>query len=72
MSYWVTFEDRTPACVLDDSSAPKFGKVRSIDPLPYPADPVLDDRPGRVPSFCYTPEKCKGHSSCQKNWACSE
>lgn len=47
-----------------------------LDPLPYPAEPVIWqlDHPvrGKCPPFCHSPSKCKGHKSCPQNYACSE
>ncbi len=44
---------------------------KSADLLPYPSGkqvgPVMN-----CPSFCYTPEQCKGRSCCPKSYACSE
>jgi hypothetical protein len=59
----------------------EFRKFKSAAMLPYPADPRLithydadwdTDRPVACPSFCYTPEECKGQSSCRKNPCCTE
>lgn len=55
-------------------------KVVSVDRIPYPASPRLvkvfyETKPGvkeACPSLCYSPEQCKGRSSCPKNYACSE
>ena len=45
-------------------------------PLPYPAGPIIWqlDHPvvGKCPTFCHDPRNCAGHSSCPKNYACSE
>jgi len=50
--------------------ASSFGEVKEILPLPYGARPSLDEeQPG---DFCSSPDKCAGHSSCPKNYACSE
>lgn len=50
--------------------------VLSWDNLPYPARPRLYQitlsKFGPCPSFCYSPEKCKGRSACPKSYACSE
>jgi len=44
--------------------------------LPYPASPVIwqFDHPvsGKCPTFCYTPNICKGKTSCPKNHACDD
>ncbi len=70
MSYWVTFADRSPGCVENDLDAAQFGKVLSIDSLPYPASPQLTK--GSCPPFCFQPQRCKGRSSCPRDYACSE
>jgi hypothetical protein len=50
--------------------AAEFGPVKEILPLPYGASPSLDKpSPG---DFCTSPERCAGHSSCPKSYACSE
>ena len=47
-----------------------------IEPLPYPAGPILWqlDHPvhGKCPNFCYTPEQCAGKSHCHRDPACTE
>lgn len=54
------------------------GQYRDIHAkiLPYPATPIIwqFDHPvtGKCPPFCFTPKQCAGHSSCPKNYACSE
>lgn len=45
--------------------------------LPYPANPRLNkvaynEKAGPCPPFCYSPDQCKGRSSCPKSYACSE
>lgn len=84
--YWIKFEDRKSACVeAQDLTAAleiakQHGKPVEGSRLPYPAEPRLnthlhemtDGRKVPCPSFCYTPEHCKGHGSCPKNYACSE
>jgi len=58
---------------LDDAlrRAAQFGTVSSIDIIPYPAKPQLDVR-WNCPSFCYSPETCKGKTSCPKSRACDD
>lgn len=81
MSYWVEFEDGSKGCVefgigteipknLTEIAFRK--KVKTIDNLPYPASPRLGPSKSSCPSFCYSPEECKGRSSCPKGRACSE
>lgn len=47
-----------------------------IPKLPYPANPVIWqlDHPvsGKCPPLCYSPNECKGRTSCPKRQACSE
>ncbi len=77
MLYWVTFkhsrsgtiEAETPADALEKAKA--FGVPHKADTIPYPADPRLSVET-KCPSFCYTPQQCKGHTSCPKGYACSE
>jgi hypothetical protein len=84
-TYWVTFLDGLPSgciTVLKDEDplavAGAFGTIKTIDSLPYPANPVLrrralrDDKDIHCPEFCYSPNQCKGRTSCPKNYACSE
>lgn len=52
------------------SYAGLFKPVQSIDALPYGASPSLDAP--RFDDFCHSPKTCKGHSSCPRNYACSE
>ncbi len=83
MSWWVTFEDRAPACVGVSESkeaalelASEHGTVTEMYPLPYPARPRLDTEldgwnKGQSPSFCYRPGTCKGRSACPRNPSCT-
>jgi hypothetical protein len=78
-SYWVTFSDRKPGSIEvskgEDANAiaRSFGDVKSIDILPYPADPKLNERGEHpCPAFCYSPRQCKGRTCCPKSYACSE
>ena len=78
---WFTFEDRGPACALADSEeearalADAAGAVKTVDRLPYPAQPRLDQLDGwcegEIPSFCWAPSTCKGRSSCPRNPCCT-
>lgn len=51
-------------------------KNPNIKSLPYPAAPVIwqFDHPvsGKCPTFCHSPSKCAGRSSCPQSYACSE
>lgn len=83
-TYWVTFADRAGGCITvtkDEDPiaiAGVFGTLKTIDSLPYPANPVLrrralrDEKDIHCPEFCYSPSQCKGRTSCPKNYACSE
>jgi hypothetical protein len=50
-TYWVTFANRKPGCIdcaPDDDPiavASALGEIKTIDSLPYPADPVLHRDP---------------------------
>jgi len=82
--YWVTFEDGSSgSCDGQDAydaktiGAKVAGKpVKAVKTLPYPATPIIwqFDHPvrGKCPPFCSTPLSCAGHTSCPKNYACSE
>jgi len=77
MHYWCQFIDDSKGTINADSIeqlhevAAKLKKpIKHWWPLPYPASPQLN--PGNCPPFCFTPERCKGHSSCPRNYACSE
>lgn len=79
-SWWITFKGRAPACVYggDEAAArelaAKSGTVDTIQVLPYPASPRLDDREGwgrdQCPSFCDTPTMCAGRTSCPARRSC--
>jgi len=85
--YWVTLTTGKACCVEaeDKESAMAAakqhadGEVVSCDTLPYPAEPRIthyerdyDGHKVACPSFCYTPEQCKGRTCCPKKYACSE
>ena len=78
-TYWVTFENGKAGCVTCTEAedplavAGELGTVRTIDSLPYPAQPVLRRAAGDTcPEFCYKPQQCKGHTACPQRYACSE
>ena len=86
-TYWVTFTNGKRGgieCSLAEDPlavASEFGEIRTIDSLPYPANPMLrrrelvsekDKKWGHCPEFCYSPEQCKGRTSCPKSYACTE
>lgn len=81
MPYWVVFEDGDKGCVelgiatgipknLTEIAFQK--KVKSIDHIPYPAQPRLGPVKSDCPSFCFTPEQCVGRSSCPRRYACND
>jgi len=82
-AWWLTFDGHSPGCVEaeDVEQAKSIGekmtgaKMRECDCLPYPARPRLneykDPKWGVCPSFCYTPEQCKGESACPQNPCCT-
>jgi hypothetical protein len=78
--YWITSDSYPASCVEDASpelAQRQFEKrtrarVKEIKPLPYPAEPRISERKMCCPSFCYTPGKCAGHTSCPKAYACSD
>lgn len=75
LTWWITFEDGRAACYEGTRSdveerAATNGKPIACDQLPYPAHPRTSPKSG-CPSFCYTPEKCKGHGSCPKDPCCT-
>lgn len=47
-----------------------------LDTLPYPASPVIWqlDHPvdGKCPTFCHSPNQCRGRSSCPQEYSCTE
>lgn len=88
---WIAFIDGSRGCILQPPDHPgkmsfdeasKLAeeitgkKVISLEGLPYPASPVLNqnsDWPaGWAMTLCFDPENCKGRSSCPKRRACSE
>lgn len=44
--------------------------VKVLGMLPYPAGRQV--QPMSCPSFCHSPSKCLGRSSCPQSYACSE
>lgn len=81
-TWWVTFADGRGACYEGEpedveARADKDGGVKTIRPLPYPAEPRTEPKLqhgayGACPSFCYSPKSCQGRTSCPKPYACSE
>lgn len=76
--YWATFEGKPAGCVEAyskaeaQSQAEAVGKVRTLDCLPYPAEPRISEAKSDCPPFCYSPAQCKGRTACPKDYACSE
>lgn len=77
-TWWVVFESgkRGTIEVKADEDRDMIainigGKVKSIETLPYPAQPVLR-RVSGCPEFCHSPSTCQGRTACPKSYACSE
>jgi hypothetical protein len=53
----------------------KYDNIAAVK-LPYPASPAIwqFEHPiyGRTPTFCHSPEKCKGRGSCPQSYSCTE
>lgn len=84
-SWWVHCQSRgSRGCVeaMNAEEASRIGaeklggEITECLQLPYPADPrihiVERDGCGAIPSFCFEPSKCKGHSSCPQRYSCTE
>jgi hypothetical protein len=79
-AWWVTFENRKPTCI--DASSEGEARMLALDltgcdpvdcdHLPYPADPRLNRPSEGTPSFCLSPENCKGRTCCPRNYSCVE
>lgn len=79
-NWWITFADNEPACAGMSTFKEAYelgdavGEVVNIERLPYAASPRLDDKvgwgEGQMPSFCYTPQKCRGRGSCPNCPSC--
>jgi hypothetical protein len=78
MYFWVSFDARKSASISANSAehakalaAEITGdKVKEVFTLPYPAAQRLNQT--SCPDFCFSPETCKGRTSCPKSYACSE
>lgn len=84
--FWCKFPVGPSGCVEAPSADEAMVLAKTItgqepvacDRLPYPANPRLNGKDGwnaeagECPSFCYTPEQCKGHSCCPKRIGCVE
>lgn len=86
-AFWVTFDSGNARCVeaatseLATERAATVGVVKSVQQLPYPAEPRMEPHEtytwnngtvAATPSFCYKPRECAGRSSCPQRYACSE
>lgn len=87
-AYWIEFKDRPSGCVEADDETTALIAARletSNKPvkatrIPYPAEPRIVKKLNKTehygdfytPSFCSSPEKCKGHSCCPKSYSCTE
>lgn len=78
--WWIKFEDREPGCLLTEWSADAdralllAGEATGSVPvsakgLPYAARPLIGKL--RDETWCHSPEKCAGYSSCRNRYACS-
>lgn len=82
--FWCKFPVGPSGCIEAPSAEEARVLAKAItgqdpvacDRLPYPANPRLNGKDGwgkgESPSFCYNPEKCKGHSSCPQHYSCTE
>lgn len=83
-AYWLKFEGKPAGCVeaASEEDAKRIGAeamgvaVLECSSLPYPANPRINKHihPGHgpCPSFCYSPEQCKGRTSCPQRIGCVE
>lgn len=83
-TFWIVFEDGTAGCCQGinqqhaKSIALKLKEkiVAEVFTLPYPATPVIwqfdDPVHGETPTFCTTPNQCKGRTACPKSYSCTE
>jgi hypothetical protein len=82
-AWWVEFDGFKTGCVETEGNedvrvvAKEVTKhdVTRADRLPYPANPryrKINGSGGPCPSFCYTPERCRGRSSCPHDIVCTE
>ena len=78
MFYWVETDNKSTGCVQAANVADatkiaeelQVGKVIACNTLPYPSSPYWNEI--NVPDFCFSPDKCKGHSCCPRNRSCVE
>lgn len=76
--YWVEFENGRKGTIKakDANDAKRIGlsivgcEAIEVNTLPYPAEPKLNAID--CPSFCFSPERCKGQTSCPRLYSCTE
>lgn len=84
-AFWVKFKNSISGCIETETESEAIKIAAELKPgdevvsckvIPYPADPRLHKKiygnDGACPSFCSTPWKCSGYTSCPKDYACSE
>lgn len=76
-SYWVEWVDGTSGCMEAKTQVAALEKavahkadVKSVMSLPYPAEPRIGEWESGCPSFCYSPNQCKGRTTCPKSYSC--
>ena len=74
--WWVTFTLGGARCFEGEADsvrlrAEAIGDVKTIRPLPYPAQP-REAPQSECPAFCHSPSTCQGRTSCPKRYSCSE
>jgi hypothetical protein len=76
--YWVSFTNGPGSCCIEAESeedarvvGAERGVVDAVYFLPYPANPRFGKQ-SDCPTFCDTPEQCKGLTSCPKRKACDD
>lgn len=77
MYYWVTFKNHSPGCVIGENPTAAMQTAFSqtgelpdeVKGLPYKAMPMIG-QDNNEPAFCFTPERCAGHSCCTRSISC--
>lgn len=77
--FWITFGDTSKGSVEADNmteaeniAVRKTGKiVARCQSIPYGSSPIIHKK-SNVPSFCDSPLRCAGSTSCYRNPSCSE
>ena len=81
MSYFWVITDKGKGCYMAENMSQAIDEIEQwlgqrvieINALPYPAEPkLIKDQVFKMPAFCMQPEKCKGKSSCQREWVCND